>query len=184
MSRVHTNKPGFYGKGSVEISKPVQGEGTIRRCAISADALVTQPGEGIDTVFDIVSYAAMRHGTRKALGWRDVLEVVEEEKEVKKVIEGKEVTDKKIWKYFKLSDYKFLNFVEIKEIVSEIARAMLELGFTVDDVFNVYAQTRCVPFPIVLLYIYAVQCQSKLATNSSRLCINLNTYCNCLRHSR
>jgi long-chain acyl-CoA synthetase len=146
MSRVHTNKPGFYGKGSVETSQPVNGEGTVRRCAISADALVNQPSDGINTVYDILSYAAMQHGTRKALGWRDVLDVVEEEKEVKKVVEGKEVTEKKIWKYFKLSDYKFFNFVEVKEIVSEIARAMLDLGFTVDDVFNVYAQTRCVLF--------------------------------------
>jgi len=141
MSRVHTNKPGFYGKGSVEVSQPVQGESTIRRCAISADALVTQPIEGVDTVFDILSHAANRHGTRNALGWRDVLEVVEEEKEVKKVVDGKEIREKKIWKYFKLSDYKFLNFVEVKEVVSEIARAMLHLGITTDDVFNVYAQT-------------------------------------------
>jgi len=153
MSRVHTNKPGFYGKGSVEVSQPIEGEGTIRRCAISADRLVTQPTEGIDTVFDIVLYAAKRHGTRNALGWRDVLEVVEEEKEVKKVIEGKEVTEKKIWKYFRLSDYKFLNYVEVKEVVSEIARAMIDFGFTTDDVFNVYAQTRCAlpPNRLILL---------------------------------
>jgi len=103
--------------------------------------LVTQPIEGVDTVFDILSHAANRHGTRNALGWRDVLEVVEEEKEVKKVVDGKEIREKKIWKYFKLSDYKFLNFVEVKEVVSEIARAMLHLGITTDDVFNVYAQT-------------------------------------------
>jgi long-chain acyl-CoA synthetase len=154
MSRVHTNKPGFYGKGSVEVSQSVQGEGTIRRCAISADALVTQPIEGIDTVFDIVSYAANRHGTRNALGWRDILEIVEEVKEVKKVVDGKEITEKKIWKYFRLSDYKFLNFVEVKEVVSEIARAMLDLGFTADDVFNVYAQTRCASLPFVLFYLF------------------------------
>lgn len=142
MSRVFTNKPGFYGKGSVEVSQPVPGETTIRRCAISADALVTQPIEGVDTVFDILSHAANRHGTRNALGWRDILEVVEEEKEVKKVVDGKEIKDKKIWKYFRLSDYKFFSFVEVKEVVSEIARAMLDLGITTDDVFNVYAQTR------------------------------------------
>jgi long-chain acyl-CoA synthetase len=126
----------------------VPGEGTIRRCAISADALITQPIEGIDTVFDIVSHAAKSHGTRNALGWRDILEVVEEEKEVKKVVDGKEVTEKKIWKYFRLSDYKFLNFVEVKEVVSEIARAMLDLGFESKDVFNIYAQTRCAPLPV------------------------------------
>lgn len=134
-------RPGFYGKGSVEVSQPVQGEGVIRRCAFTADTLVTQPIEGVDTVFDILSHAANRHGTRNALGWRDILEVVEEVKEVKKVVDGKEITEKKTWKYFRLSDYKFLSFVEVKEVVSEIARAMLHLGISTDDVFNVYAQT-------------------------------------------
>lgn len=156
MSRVHTNKPGFYGKGSVEVSQPVQGESAVRRCAISAEALVTQPIEGVDTVFDILSHAANRHGTRNALGWRDILEVVEEEKEVKKVVDGKEITEKKIWKYFKLSDYKFFNFVEVKEVVSEIARAMLDLGITTDDVFNVYAQTRCASFLSSLFYVFTL----------------------------
>lgn len=149
MSRhVHTNKPGFYGRGSIEVSQSLQGEGCIRRCAISADALVTQPFEGIETVFDIVSYAARCHQTRNAFGWRDVIDVVEEETELKKVIDGKEVTGKKIWKYFSLSDYKFLNFVEVKEVVSEIARAMLDLGFETEDVFNIYAQTRCTSLPV------------------------------------
>lgn len=150
MSRIRSLRPGFYGKGSVEVSQPVQGEGVIRRCAFTADTLVTQPIEGVDTVFDILSHAANRHGTRNALGWRDILEVVEEVKEVKKVVDGKEITEKKTWKYFRLSDYKFLSFVEVKEVVSEIARAMLHLGISTDDVFNVYAQTRCVLFPSVL----------------------------------
>jgi long-chain acyl-CoA synthetase len=144
MQRVHTNKPGFYGKGSVEISPGAPGEGGIRRCAIAQDNLVTQPFEGIDTVFDIVSYAARVHGSRNALGWRDVEKIVEEDKEVKKMVEGKEVTETKTWKYFQLSDYKYINFVEVKEAVSEIGRALIDLGVSTDDVFNVYAQTRYV----------------------------------------
>jgi long-chain acyl-CoA synthetase len=145
MSKINTNKPGYYGLGSVEVEPPARpGEGPTRRCYLSKDGLVTQPFEGIDTVYDIVLYAARTHGTRKALGWRDVVGVIEEEKEVKKVVEGKEVTEKKKWKYFELSDYKYINFVELKEAVSEIARALVSLGVTADDVFNVYAQTRYV----------------------------------------
>ncbi|KAF5376689.1 hypothetical protein D9615_007840 [Tricholomella constricta] len=141
MSRVRTNKPGFYGKGSVEVAPAAEGEGPIRRCALSAERLVTQPFEGIDTVHDIVAYAARTHGVRNALGWRDILNTIEEEKDVTKVVDGKEVTEKKKWKFFQLSDYKFLTFVEVKDAVSEIARGLLELGVTSDNVFNVYAQT-------------------------------------------
>lgn len=143
---VHTNKPGgFFSKGSVEVPGPVvAGEGPARRLGITAEALVTQPFEGIDTVFDVVEYAARTHGDRKALGWRDVDKIIEEEKEVKKVVDGKEITEKKKWKYFQLSDYKYHSFIDVKVAVSEIARALIHLGVTADDVFNVYAQTRYV----------------------------------------
>lgn len=143
--KVHTNKPGYYGEGSVEVVAPAgPGEGPTRRCTLSKDGLVTQPFEGIDTVYDIVAYAARTHGSRKALGWRDIVNIIEEEKEVTKVIDGQEVKEKKKWKFFELSDYRYLSFIEVKEVVSEIARALIHLGVTSDDVINVYAQTRCV----------------------------------------
>ena len=78
------------------------------------------------------------------LGLRDTIRVVEEEKEVTKVIVGKEVTKKKLWKCFELSDYKCLSFTKIKEAISEIPRALIDLDITKDDVFKAYAQTRCV----------------------------------------
>ncbi|KDR78211.1 hypothetical protein GALMADRAFT_1307016 [Galerina marginata CBS 339.88] len=142
MAKVHTNKPGYYGEGSVEVSPPSgPGEGPTRRCTLAKDGLVTQPFDGIDTVFDVVQYAARTHGNRKALGWRDVVKTVEEEKDVTKVVDGKEVTEKKKWKYFELSDYKYISFIEVKEAVSEVGRALVHLGVSKDDVFNVYAQT-------------------------------------------
>ncbi|KAF8824666.1 hypothetical protein HHX47_DHR8000422 [Lentinula edodes] len=139
---VHTNKPGYFGKGSVEIGPAAgPGEGPIRRIAISSESLITQPFEGIKTVYDVLEYAARTHGTRRALGWRDIVDIHEEEKEVKKVVGGKEVTEKKKWKYFQLSDYKYINFIELKDAVSEIARGLVEIGVTSDDVFNIFSQT-------------------------------------------
>lgn len=144
MAKIFTNKPGYYGEGSVDISSPLPGEGAIRRCALSKDKLITQPFEGIDTIADIIAYSARTHGNRRALGWRDTIRIVEEEKEITKVIDGKEVTEKKLWKYFELSDYKYLSYIELKEALSEISRALIDLGVTKEDVFNVYAQTRYV----------------------------------------
>ncbi|TFK29200.1 long-chain-fatty-acid-CoA-ligase [Coprinopsis marcescibilis] len=142
MAKVHTNKPGYHGEGSFEFSKSTTpGEGGVRRCSLAKDGLIQRPAEGINTVYDIVCYSARTHGAKNALGWRDVLGVVEEEKEVTKVVEGKEVVEKKKWKYFELSDYKFHSYIEVKEIVSEVARALIHLGVTDKDVFNVYAQT-------------------------------------------
>ncbi|KAJ7029590.1 hypothetical protein C8F04DRAFT_1237003 [Mycena alexandri] len=70
-----TNKPGYCGKRSVE------------------------PFPGIDTVFDMLQYVAKTHGTRDALGWRDIVNVHEEAKEVTKTVDEKEVKETKKWKY-------------------------------------------------------------------------------------
>ncbi|KAF7974622.1 hypothetical protein HWV62_11600 [Athelia sp. TMB] len=128
----------FFGVGSVEVES--QGE-KCRRLAITADKLVTQPQEGIETTSDIIDYAARTHGTKDAFGWRDIVEVHTEEKDVKKIIGGKEVTEKKQWQYFQLSDYKYISFVEIQSRVSELARGLVHYGITTENVFNMYAST-------------------------------------------
>jgi long-chain acyl-CoA synthetase len=143
MSKIHTNVPGFYGVGSVEISPPPgPGESGVRRLARTKDTLITQPMDGIETAYDIVLHAARTHGNRNAFGWRDVVAVVEEEKEVTKVVDGQEVVEKKKWKYFELSDYKYMSYLDVKTGVSEIGRGLINLGLSKGDVFNVYAQTR------------------------------------------
>lgn len=130
-----------YGKGSVEVTPGKPGEGGIRRLARESEALIMQPFEGIETTYDIVAHAARKHGNRDAVGWRDVVAIHEEEKEVTKIVGGKEVKEKKTWKYFELSDYKYHSYVQVKEIVSEIARGLVDLGVGKDDIFNIYSQT-------------------------------------------
>ena len=128
--------------GTVEVGPPkVEGETRIRRLTKSAERLVTQPFEGLDTVYDVVQYTARTHGTRNAYGYRDVIDIIEEEKDVKKMVGGKEVTEKKKWKYFHLSDYKFISYLDVQEAVSEIARALVDLGIATDDIVNVYSST-------------------------------------------
>lgn len=141
-------KSTFFGPGSVEVGDPAKpGESRARRLYTTKDALVTQPWEGLDTVYDLLTYAAKTHGTKPAMGWRDTVDIVEEEKEVKKMVGGKEVTETKKWKYFHLSDYKYLSYVEVKNAVAEVSRALLDLGIQKEDIFNVYASTRCVASP-------------------------------------
>ncbi|KAH7869163.1 uncharacterized protein C8R40DRAFT_1176964 [Lentinula edodes] len=58
---IHTNKLGYFGKGPVEIGPAA--------------------GRGIETVYNILEYAARTHGTRRALGWHEIVDIHEEEKE-------------------------------------------------------------------------------------------------------
>jgi long-chain acyl-CoA synthetase len=142
-TNVHTIIKDYYGKGSVEVSSPAKDdEGGVRRLAISADKLVTEPIEGMNTTADIIDFVARTHGSRNAVGWRDVIKVHVEEKEVTKNVSGKEVKEKKKWQYFELSDYKFLSYIDFKVAIEEIARGLVHLGVGKGAVFNVYSQTR------------------------------------------
>jgi long-chain acyl-CoA synthetase len=133
---------------SIEVSGTLTDQETpVRRNAKSKDKLVTQPFEGIDTVTDCLFYAARTHGAKDAFGTREVLDVHEEEKTITKKINGEEKVEKKKWKYFELGPYQYLSFQQVKTNVIEIANAFVELGMKKGDVFNIYAQTRCVKIP-------------------------------------
>jgi long-chain acyl-CoA synthetase len=132
-----------WGKGSVEVGSPApEGESRVRRLEKTKDGLVTGPLEGINTVHDVLLHASRTHGERKAYGYRDIVDTIEEQKEVTKTVGGKEVKETKTWKYFHLSDYKYISFLEFKSHVSEVARGLLKLDVKKGDVFNIYAQTR------------------------------------------
>lgn len=137
-----TTKRNYFGKGSVDVS--IDGEGAVRRLAITADRLVTTPFKGVNVIPDVISYAASTHGARDAVGWRNVVKIHEEEKEVKKTVDGKEVTETKKWKYFELDDFEYITFLEVQARVLELARGLLHYGILKTDVFNIYALTRCV----------------------------------------
>ena len=140
-----------WGKGTVEVGEPSpQGESRVRRLEKTQDRLVSGPMEGINTVHDVLLYACRTFGERKAYGYRDIVDTVEEQKEVTKIIGGEEVKETKTWKYFQLSDYKFISYLEFKSTVSEVARGLVKLDVKKGDVFNIYAQTRQVThsFPL------------------------------------
>jgi long-chain acyl-CoA synthetase len=132
---------------SVEVSGTLtENETPVRRNIKSKDKLVTQPFEGIDTVTDVLFYAARTHGAKDAFGTREILDVHEEEKTITKKINGEEKVEKKKWKFFELGPYKYRSFQQVKTDVVEIANAFVELGLKKGDVFNIYAQTRCIFF--------------------------------------
>lgn len=128
--------------GSVEVGPPAQkGEGRARRCYISANQLVESPAEGVHVLADILERSARLFPQKNALGWRDLVRMIEEEKEVKKVVAGVESVEKKKWSYFELSDYKYWTYAEFAAIVKKVGSALVETGHTKDTIFNIYSGT-------------------------------------------
>ena len=179
MSTSTTNR-NFFGKGSVVV--PSNGEGAVRRLANIADRLVTRPFDGIEVIPDVISYAARTHGSRDAVGWRNVVKVHEEEKQVKKTVEGKEVTETKKWKYFELSDFEYISYLDVQERVLELARGLLHYGILKTDVFNIYALTRwVVVFCFFFVGAFELNClQFELAAHVARVYDDLDARRDCL----
>ncbi len=123
------------------------GETLTRRNGVTAKELVTQPMEGINTIPDAIDFAARAYGTAPGWGWRDVINVHEEEKVIKKNVDGRIVKETKKWKYFELSPYKYLDHIQVREAILEVASGVVELGIKKGEVFNIFAETRCALFP-------------------------------------
>jgi long-chain acyl-CoA synthetase len=113
----------------------------VYRLAVTSAELIEGPLEGVDTTSDLVAYATQKYTTANAIGWRDIIKVHEEQKEVKKTVEGKESTETKTWKYFELCDYQYRSYAEFEAAVSQAGRALANLGITDDNIFNIYAST-------------------------------------------
>ncbi|KIJ30199.1 hypothetical protein M422DRAFT_234970 [Sphaerobolus stellatus SS14] len=126
---------------SVEVGEAKPGESRVRRSPLHPEYLTERPMEGVDTAHDVLLYNARVHGTKQAFGWRDIVDIHEEVKDVKKMVGGKEVIEKKTWSYWQLSDYKYVSFIEFRDTVSEVAKGLVELGLQKEDVFNIYSAT-------------------------------------------
>ena len=127
---------------SVEVGPPAaKGEGRARRCYVSPNQLVESPAEGVHVLADILERSARLFPTKNALGWRDLVRMIEEEKEVKKVVAGVTSVETKKWSYFELSDYKYWTYADFATIVKKAASALVETGHTPDTIFNIYSGT-------------------------------------------
>lgn len=128
--------------GSVEVGPPARaGEGRARRCYTSPNKLVETPCEGVTVLADILARSARLFPEKNALGWRDLVRMIEEEKEVKKTVAGVETVEKKKWSYFELSDYKYWSYGEFAAIVAKVGSALVETGHSKDTIFNIYSGT-------------------------------------------
>lgn len=133
-----------FGPGSVEVGpEPKKGEGRIRRNFLVAEGeLAARPMDGMDTVYDILVYVDRTYGSKNAIGYRDIVDTHIEEKEVTKIIEGKEVKETKKWSYFQLSEFKYMSFTELRKAAEAIGRGLADLGLKKGDILNIYSTTR------------------------------------------
>ena len=128
---------------TVEVSgsPQVPGETIPRRNANFPSKLISQPVEGIDTIFDFVKYAASKFGNQNAVGSRTLLKKHHETKKVKKMVNGELQHVDKSWTYFELSGYKYLSYKEYETQVLQIGAGFRKLGLNAPDRVHMFAST-------------------------------------------
>ncbi|BGP66339.1 long-chain fatty acid-CoA ligase [Rhodotorula toruloides] len=132
--------PGRY--ASIEVGPPAEpGRSRPRRFAATADKLVESPAPDVEVVADLLGYSVRTRPDRQAVGWRETIRLHNEEKQVKKMVNGEETTETKKWTYYEMSDYKYLTYKQLGEMVADVASALVETGHSRSTIFNIYAST-------------------------------------------
>ncbi|KAF8923288.1 long-chain fatty acid-CoA ligase, partial [Haplosporangium bisporale] len=70
-----------------------------------------------------------------------MIKIVEEEKEVTKIVGGESVKEKKVWKYFKMSGYNWLTYKDVKLVVDSIGAGLVKFGVQPRDKITVFGAT-------------------------------------------
>ncbi|KAK5118513.1 hypothetical protein LTR62_003028 [Meristemomyces frigidus] len=122
-------------------AKKVDGETIPRRNIRYKDALLVEPDPTTKTIFDILKRSSEKFGNAKALGKRKLIDMHEETKKVKKMVDGKEVEQDKKWSYFELTGYEYLSFVEYEQLVLKVGSGLRKLGLESQDRVHLFAAT-------------------------------------------
>lgn len=77
----------------------------------------------------------------EGFGYRDIIDTVKEEKEITKVVGGKEQKEKKTWNFFTLGEYKWWTYDQFAALVKDAQGGLIKAGCSRDTVFNLYAST-------------------------------------------
>ncbi|KAG0259253.1 long-chain fatty acid-CoA ligase [Mortierella polycephala] len=119
----------------------IPGETRIRRSVLSAKRLMSAPTDEIKTLYDVVNYSVKVRPNLNAIGYRKVVKIIEEEKEVTKMVGGEEVKEKKTWKFFKMSGYHWLTYKDAKQVIDSIGCGLRKFGIQPKEKLTVFGAT-------------------------------------------
>ncbi|KAG0739140.1 hypothetical protein G6F57_003146 [Rhizopus arrhizus] len=122
---------------SVKVSE----EGDVRRSILSPSQLMKTPAKGVETLYDVLQYAATSFKDRKGFSYRKLEDTIVENKEITKVVNGKEQKVSKTWTYFQLSGYYHYTYQQAADITKTIGAGLRQLGLNRGDKVQISAST-------------------------------------------
>ncbi|KAI8974355.1 hypothetical protein BDB01DRAFT_807139 [Pilobolus umbonatus] len=126
---------------TVEVGPEQPNGGRVRRSALSPDKLLETPAYNVRTLYDVLANSAENYPDRRGFGFRKLEKMIEEEKEVKKIIDGEEVIETKKWSYFQLSQYNYFTYKEASRLCHDIGAGLIKLGLKEHDKVEIFSPT-------------------------------------------
>ncbi|KAJ2697205.1 long-chain fatty acid-CoA ligase [Coemansia sp. IMI 203386] len=116
-------------------------ETPTHRFHTTADRIIDRAEPNVTNI-----YQALLHGQEvrpefNILGKRDVIGTVSEDKEVQHKVDGKMETVMKKWSYFKLSEYKWMNYNQAVDFTKLFGAGLVSLGMKKNSRVLIYAPT-------------------------------------------
>ncbi|CAZ82824.1 unnamed protein product [Tuber melanosporum] len=137
--------PAIHKKGPFNVQVPgvekKEGEGIPRRHPSAVAELVSRLEPDIATTYDIVKRGAAKFGDAQALGSRSLIQVHEETKMIKRMVDGVEQEVPKKWAYYEMSGYTYMSFNEYLARVNTTGAALKALGLKKGEKLQIFAAT-------------------------------------------
>ncbi|KAJ1930547.1 long-chain fatty acid-CoA ligase, partial [Linderina pennispora] len=116
-------------------------ETPTRRHPAAANGLIDCAEPGVKNIYDGLLHGLKVRPDTNAMGKRDVMGTVTEDKVVKHKVNGEMTSVTKKWSYFKLSDYKWMTYRQIADYTKTLGSGFLQLGLKSASRVVVYAPT-------------------------------------------
>lgn len=128
---------------TVEVGEAIKGETAPRRRAAQRDAPLERPADfPATTIPELVQEAVRRHGARRCMGWRELVEVHTDIRQIKKVVDGEEQLVDKEWTFYEYLPYQYQTFPEVLKQVRSYSAGLAKVGLQPGkDRLHIYAAT-------------------------------------------
>ncbi|KAL6942180.1 long-chain-fatty-acid--CoA ligase 1 [Hanseniaspora vineae] len=80
------------------------------------------------TVYEFAVEAFNRSKNKNVIGWRELIDIHEETKKLKKIVNGEEVEVPKTWQYFEMGDYQYQTGDEVMKIINNYGKGLVQMG--------------------------------------------------------
>jgi long-chain acyl-CoA synthetase len=148
-----------------------EGGAKIWRSGLYPEKLLPFPQDNITTLHELMQYCSQKYGSQPCFGWRKLVKIHEEEKEVKNA-DG--AMEKKKWQLYEMGKYEWMTYKQVVDDAADIGRGLVSLGCAPrKSKVAIYANTRkewlltlhgCVTQSLTVVTVYASLGEEGVAT--------------------